>query len=102
MDHAENGGFFQPHDDGVRHSRGCRYAQRLPGKTTFTKEVVHSKNCDDRFLASLRNDGDLHLAFLDVKDRVRRVSLRKDDLVLVVRANAPAFTNLRKKRFRIE
>ena len=75
MDNTDNRRFFQSHDDGVRHRRGCRYAQRLPGKTTFTKEVIRSKNCDDGFLASLRNDGDLHLAFLDVEDRNRRVSL---------------------------
>jgi len=79
-----------------------RYALHLPGQTSFTEELVRTQNCDDGFLTLLRNDGDLHLAFLDVEDRIRRVSLGKDDLVLVVRANAPAFTNLGKKRFRIE
>ena len=33
------------------------------------------------------------LPFWMYKDRIRRISLGKDDLVLVVRANAPAFTN---------
>ena len=102
MEHAENHRFFQSHDDGVRHRRGCRYAQRLPGQTTFTKEFGRSKNPDDGFLALLRNDGDLHLALLDVEDRIRRVSLGKDDLVLAVLTNAPTLANLGKKRFRIK
>jgi hypothetical protein len=56
MDHAENSRFFQPHDDGVRHRRDRRYALRLPGQTSFSEEIVRSKNCDDCFLALLRND----------------------------------------------
>src|ERR1700731_975293 len=75
MDHAENSRFFQPHDDGVRHRRDRRYAPRLPGKTSFTDELVRSKNCDDCFLALLRNVGYLDLASLDVEDRIRGVSL---------------------------
>ena len=58
MDHADNRRFLQEHDDGFRHSRDRRYALRLPGKTSFTEEFVRSKNCDDGFLALLRNDGD--------------------------------------------
>jgi len=54
------------------------------------------------FLASLRNDGDLYLASLDVEDRIRRISLGEDDLRFRVRMNAPALANLGKKRFRIE
>jgi hypothetical protein len=52
-----------------------RYAPHLPGKTSFTEEIVRSKHCNDGFLALLRNDGDLHLAALDVEDGIRSVSL---------------------------
>ena len=75
MDHIDNGRLLQPHDDGVRHGRDRRDALRLPGKTSFAEEFIRSENCDDRFLALLGNDGDLHLAFLDVEDRVRGVAL---------------------------
>src|ERR1700737_3070293 len=75
LDHANNSRFFQAYDDGVRHRRDRRYALRLPGKTSFTEELVRSKNCDDCFLALLRNDGDLPLASLAVEDPIRRVSL---------------------------
>ena len=57
MDHADNSRFFQAHDDGVHHRQDRRYPLRLPGKTSFTEEIVRSKHCDDRFLALLRNDG---------------------------------------------
>ena len=77
LDHADNSRFFQAHDDGVRHRRDRRYALRLPGKTSFTEEIVRSKHCDDCFLALLRSDGDLHLAALDVEDRIRRISCEK-------------------------
>ena len=71
-------------------------------RASFPEEIVRSKHCDDGFLALLRNDGELHLAALDVEDRVRRVSLGKDDRVLAVLANAAALANLGDKRFRIE
>ena len=75
LDHPDNSRFFQAHDDRFGHRRDRRYALRLPGKTSFTEEIVRSKHCDDGFLALLRNDGDLHLASLDVEDRIRGVSL---------------------------
>jgi hypothetical protein len=54
MDYADNSRFFQSDDDGVRQSRDRRHAPCLPGQTTFAKEFVRSKNCDDCFLALLR------------------------------------------------
>jgi hypothetical protein len=50
----------------------------------------------------LRNNGDLHFAFLDVEDLIGRVSLRKDDLALAVRAKTPALADHGEKRLRIE
>jgi hypothetical protein len=75
MDHADNSRFFQLHDDGFHDRRDRCYPLLLPGKTSFTEEVVRSQNCDDGFLALLRNDGDLRLAVLEVEDRIGRVSL---------------------------
>jgi len=74
----------------------------LPGKTSFSEEIVRTQNCDDGFLTLLRNDGDFHLAFLDVEDRIRGISLRKADLLPAVRMNAPALANLSEKRFWVE
>ena len=43
MDHADDSGFFQPHDDGVRHCRDRRYAPRLPGQTTFAEKFARTR-----------------------------------------------------------
>jgi len=46
--------------------------------------------------------GDLHLALLDVEDRIRRISLREDGLCLSVLANGVTSPTLARKGFRIE
>src|SRR5579862_856037 len=97
MDHADDSRFLQPRDDGVRHGRDCRDTPRLPGKTSLAEELVRSKNGDDGFLALLGNNGELHFALLDVKDRICRVSLRKDHLVLAVLTDAAAVADFGKK-----
>ena len=58
-------------------------ALHLPGKTSLAKEFVRSKNRDECFLALLGNDGELHLAFLGVEDRVASI-LSKDYLAFAV------------------
>ena len=54
----------------------------LPGKTSFAEKITGSYDRNHRLLALLGNDGELRLALLDVKDRVRRVSLGEDNLIL--------------------
>jgi hypothetical protein len=49
-------------------------------QTSFAKEVTWPQDCNHRFLALLGNDGELDLALLDVKNRVRGLSLRKKQL----------------------
>src|SRR5437660_1743963 len=53
-------------------------------QTSFAKKVTGSQDCNDRFLALLGNDGEFDLALLDVKNRVRDLSLRKDNLILPI------------------
>jgi CRP-like cAMP-binding protein len=66
---------FNSSDDGICHGRNRRYTLRLPGKTSLAEELVCPKNCDNRLLALLGNDGELRLAFVDVEDRIARVPL---------------------------
>src|SRR3984893_10059504 len=40
LDHADNSRLFQADDDGVHYRRDRRYAQSLPGKTSFSEEIV--------------------------------------------------------------
>src|SRR5580704_3625408 len=53
----------------------CCDAQRMAIKTPFAKKMIWSQHCHHRFLALLGNDRELDVAFLDVKDRVRILSL---------------------------
>src|SRR6266478_7214904 len=59
-------------------------AQRMAIQTSFAKKVTWSQDCNDGFLALLGNDGELDLALLDVKNRVRDLSLRKNNLILPI------------------
>src|SRR5436190_10328771 len=102
MDHADNRCFFQSYHDRFHHRRGRRDPLLLPGKTCFTEEFVWPKNCNDCFLSLVGNNGALGLPFLNVEDRIRGVSLRKDDLVLAVFANGPYLADLGEKGFRIK
>src|SRR5580700_4492746 len=65
--------------------RHCRCdPQRVTIETPFAKKVPRFQNADDCFLAPLRNDGELDPARLDVKNGVRKVTLRKNNLILLV------------------
>jgi hypothetical protein len=44
-------------------------------QTSFAKKMTWSQDCNDCFLALLGNDGEFDLALLDVKNRVRDLSL---------------------------
>ena len=82
--------------------RDGRYALRLAGKTGLAEELVGIKNGGDSFLALLRYDSDFDPAFLDVEDRICRVSLREYDLAFAVVGNAAALTDLGEKGLWIE
>jgi hypothetical protein len=53
-------------------------------ETCFAKKVAWFQDTYDCFLAPLGNDRKLDLAALDVKDRVRNVTLVKNNLVLLI------------------
>ena len=48
------------------------------------------------------NDGRLRPAFLDIKNRIARIALRKDDLAFAVLGDAPAVPDAGEKRFWIK
>jgi hypothetical protein len=53
-------------------------------QTSFAKKVTWSQDGNHRFLALLGNDGEFDLALLDVKNRVRDLSLRKNNLIVPI------------------
>ena len=71
-------------------------------QASFAKKVARFENTYDCFLAPLGNDGELDLAFLDVKNRVRLATLRKNNLVLVILGYRFPIAHFGEKCFRLE
>src|SRR5712692_8849986 len=71
-------------------------------QASFAKKMTGSQDCDDRFLALLGNDRELDLALLDVKNRVRDLSLRKNNMILSVFEYRFSLAHLGKKNFWIK
>src|SRR6059058_5465845 len=70
-------------------------------QTSFAEKVTWSQDCNHRFLALLGNDGELDLALLDVKNRVRDLSLRKNNLILPIFGYRFSLAHLGEKFFGI-
>ena len=62
------------------HRRRGRDAQCMAIEAALAEELARFQNSDDRFLALLGNDCELDPALLNVKNRIRRLALREDDL----------------------
>ena len=73
-----------------------------PARHPSPKKSSLASKRDDRFLALLGDDADLHLALLDIEDRIGNVSLRKDDLPLAVSRIAATLADFGKEDFWIE
>ena len=75
---------------------GCPFRQPSPKKSPFPWSATTA------FLPLLGDDADLDLAFLDVKDGIRRVSLREDLLLLPVVRHGPAAVHGGEKHLDVE
>ena len=64
---------------------GRGHAELLSRQTTLTKETGFRQDGNHGFFATLGHHRELHLATLDVKHRIRCVSLRKDGFIGEVR-----------------
>ena len=102
MEHAHDGCFVEPHDATFGDGRGCRQAPWLAGQTALAKEIPLRMDCDDRFLPMLGNNADFDLAFLNVKDRIRRIPLQEDTFILSIRRYGPTRIHRGEKRCDIE
>jgi hypothetical protein len=64
--------------------------------------MTGSHDCDHRFLALLGNNGELDLALLNLKDRVRNRSLGENNLILPVLGYCFSLAHLGEKYFGIK
>jgi hypothetical protein len=71
-------------------------------ETPFAKKVPRFQDSDDCFLAPLRNDGELDPALLYAKNCVRNVTLRKNNLILLIFRYCFSIAHFREKYLWIE
>src|ERR1700716_4009071 len=71
-------------------------------QTSFAKKVAGSQDRNDCFLSLLGNDSELDLALPDVKNSVRDLSLRKDNLILPIFGYRFSLAHLGEKYFGIK
>ncbi len=77
-------------------------AQRVAIQTSFAEKLTGFQDCDHRFLTLLGNDSEFDLAFLDVKNRVRGLSLRENSLILPIFGYRFSLAHLGEKYFGIK
>src|SRR6202045_2703735 len=95
-------GFGDARNQGLINRRSRCDTQRMAIQASFAKKGARFQNTYDCFLAPLGNDGELDLALLDVKNRVRLAALRKNNLVLVILGYSFPIAHLGEKCLRLE
>ena len=99
VEHAHDCHLIEPHDDAVRHRHGRRQSQRLASQATLAEEIAVPVKGDDGLFPPLGYDVDLYLALSDVEDRIRRLSLGEDFLVLAIARYGPSPSTVLRKVF---
>jgi len=74
----------------------------LAGQTSFAEEVAGTQDGDDRFFAVSRNDGELNLALLDIKQSIGGIALDKNRLILAAGGQGSALADLGQEALGIE
>src|ERR1700674_4833852 len=102
MEHAYDRRFVEPHYHAFRDCRDSRQAPWLAGQAALAEKIRLPVDCDDCVPALVRDDRDLDLAGLNVKDGIRQVSLREDALILSIFRYGPPLAHGGEKRLDIE
>src|ERR1019366_4512825 len=79
---------FDPENRARQNCACCGHAKRLTRQTALSEEAGFRQDGDHGFFAALGYHRELHLAALDVEHRVRRVSLRKDGFIGLLRMSS--------------
>ncbi len=102
VEHARHLRLLNPGQAAIGDRLRRRYSQRLTGETPVTEELVGAQKADDRFLALLGGDGELHLAAAEVEHCVRRISLAVDGAVRAIFDNRLSPRNYSQHGFPID
>ena len=74
--------FVNSNDAGVFQGGHGPHANSLPCEAAFTKKTTTLQDGHDGFFALLGHNRELDLALLQIKHGIRRIPLRKDNVVL--------------------
>jgi hypothetical protein len=99
---SEHRRLFQARDHAFIECSRRSGASRLAVQTRFAEKVSCSQNCNDRVLAVLGDNGELDLALLNVKNRVRGLSLRDNNLIVMIVGYRSSLASLSEKSFGIK
>jgi len=89
MEQTDDLGLLQPQDRALAHGRGRCRAKMLPSQAFFAKEIARAKEPDHRPLALLGAGCKHDASLLDVEDRVRQISLGKQNAFPAEPQNRP-------------
>src|SRR5579864_8057714 len=89
-------------DQAFFHRRCGRDTPWMAIEASLAEELARFQNPDDRFLSLLGHDSELDTTFLNVKNRIRRVSLHEDVLTSLKFQDCFAFPYHGEKGFGIE
>jgi hypothetical protein len=98
----EHGRFRDRRDEAGFHRCRRRNPQQMAVHAAFAKELARLQDSDHGFLPLLGYDDDLHPPFLDIEDRIRLVSLGKDDVSLAEFKDGLSFADVGEKLLRIK
>jgi hypothetical protein len=99
---GDHRGLGNSRDHAVVDRGSRREAQRMAIQASFPEEVTGPEDGDDGLLALRRDDGELDPALLDVENRVCRLSLRENDVLLAIAGNRLAVADIGEKSLGIE
>src|ERR1700737_2002991 len=83
MNHANDRHFRKAYRNAVGHSHARRDTHRLPAQASLAAEIAGSEDRDHRFLSLFGEHGHSDLAVLNVEYRIRGITLREDEPILV-------------------
>src|SRR5882672_3400159 len=102
VEKADHRRFLQPHDLGFLNCLGGRNAKALPSQASLATKIAGSKYCNNRFFPPFGKHRQLYLALLDVKNSIRWLALRKDNLICSVDSYRPSSVCFGEQGFRVE
>jgi hypothetical protein len=99
---VHHGLFLNSQNSAICHCGCSAHAERLTCKRTFAEETSITQYPDRGFFAGFGNNGQSHLAALQIKHCVREIPLRENGLLFRKEQSLPALADGGKECLRVE